>query len=139
MSIAIGEDHRALGDAVRRFVTDRCPPSVVRAAVDGELPARPPFWTELARPGWLGLHLPEEVGGQGCGLSETAIVVEELGRAAAPGPFLPTVWAGAVLQAGGGPLQVLGALARGEACGAVALGRPLHGRGQRRRVGGGIG
>ena len=33
MSIAIGEDHVALLDSVRRFTADRCPPAAVRAAV----------------------------------------------------------------------------------------------------------
>ena len=36
--------------------------------------------------GWLGLHVPEEHGGSGYGLEELVVVVEELGRAVAPGP-----------------------------------------------------
>ena len=39
--------------------------------------------------GWLGLHVPEEHGGSGFGLEELVVVVEELGRAVAPGPFVP--------------------------------------------------
>ena len=49
--------------------------------------------------GWLGLHLPEEHGGSGYGLEELVVVVEELGRAVAPGPFVPTVIASATLDA----------------------------------------
>ena len=37
-------------------------------------------------------------GGQGYGLVELAVVLEELGRAVAPGPFLPTALAAAVVQ-----------------------------------------
>ena len=51
--------------------------------------------------GWLGLHLPEEHGGSGYGLEELVVVVEELGRAVAPGPFVPTVIASAILAAAG--------------------------------------
>jgi alkylation response protein AidB-like acyl-CoA dehydrogenase len=40
--------------------------------------------------GWLGLHVPEHYGGQGFGLLELLVVVEELGRVVAPGPFVPT-------------------------------------------------
>jgi alkylation response protein AidB-like acyl-CoA dehydrogenase len=40
--------------------------------------------------GWLGLHAPEEYGGQGFSLAELLVVVEELGRVVAPGPFVPT-------------------------------------------------
>jgi alkylation response protein AidB-like acyl-CoA dehydrogenase len=46
-----------------------------------------------------GLHLPEEHGGSGYGLPELVVVVEELGRAIAPGPFVPTVIASAVVAA----------------------------------------
>ena len=50
MSIAIGDDHLALLGTVRRFTADRCPPSVVRAAVDAEAEALPPFWEDAGRP-----------------------------------------------------------------------------------------
>ena len=59
----------------------------------------PELWGELVALGWLGLHLPEDVGGSGYGLEELVVVVEELGRAVAPGPFVPTVIASAVLDA----------------------------------------
>src|SRR5687767_14137168 len=100
MSIAIGDDLLALLATVRRFTVDRCPPSVVRAAVDAEREALPPFWDELAGLGWLGLHVGEEDGGEGYGYAELAVVLEELGRALAPGPFLPSVLASAAISAG---------------------------------------
>ena len=59
----------------------------------------PPFWDDLAELGWLGLHIPEEYGGSGYGLPELVVVVEELGRAVAPGPFVPTSIASAVIAA----------------------------------------
>ena len=42
--------------------------------------------TTSSTSGWLGLHVPEEHGGSGYGLEELVVVVEELGRAVAPGP-----------------------------------------------------
>ena len=51
----------------------------------------------MAELGWLGIHLPEEHGGAGAGLSELIAVLDELGRQVAPGPFLPTVLASAVV------------------------------------------
>ena len=51
----------------------------------------------MAELGWLGIHLPEEHGGAGAGLSELVVVLDELGRQVAPGPFLPTVLASAVI------------------------------------------
>ncbi len=127
MSIAIGEDHLALLDTVRRFTASRCDPKVVRAAVDAAAETLPPFWDDLAGLGWLGLHLPEDVGGEGYGFIELAVVLEELGRVMAPGPFLPTVWASAAIHAGGGSAAVLRELAGGRTIGAVAHGAPLAG------------
>jgi alkylation response protein AidB-like acyl-CoA dehydrogenase len=85
----------------------------------------PEFWSELAELGWLGLHLPEDVGGSGYGLDELVIVVEELARAVAPGPFVPTVIASAVLAATADDEtrgRLLPGLADGSTVAAVALG-----------------
>jgi alkylation response protein AidB-like acyl-CoA dehydrogenase len=121
VSIAIGEDHLTLLAVARRFTADRCPPAVARAAMDAAADgdALPPFWSELAGLGWLGLAVPEAGGGQGAGHAALAVVFEELGRVVAPGPMLPTAWA-AGLVAGAGELQE--DLAAGRRVGAVALG-----------------
>jgi alkylation response protein AidB-like acyl-CoA dehydrogenase len=95
--IGITEEHGELRRSVRRWVESRCPPEVPRALLDAEVDTLPPFWEELAAQGWLALHVPEDVGGQGYGLLELAVVLEELGRAAAPGPFLPTALAAAIV------------------------------------------
>ncbi len=127
MSIAIGDDHLALLATVRRFIADRCPPLVMRAALEGPDDQRPPFWDDLAHLGWLGLHLPEADGGQGYGFAEVAIVVEEFGRALVPGPFLSTVLASALIDAGGAGRARLRGLADGTTVGSVALGPALTG------------
>ncbi len=121
MSIAISDDHRALLETVRRFTAARCGREVVRAAVDAEGEALPSFWDEIAALGWLGLHLPESAGGEGHGFAELAVVLEEMGRVLAPGPFLPTVWASAVVHAGGGSKEMVADLAAGHVVGSVAL------------------
>jgi len=100
MPIGIGEDHEELRRTVRRWLESRCPPDVPRALLDAESEAMPPFWDELAAQGWLAIHVPEEYGGQGFGLLELAVVVEELARALAPGPVVPTMLAAAVVAAG---------------------------------------
>ena len=41
----------------------------------------------MAKLGWLGLPFAEEYGGAGLGLVELALVLEEIGRAAYPGPY----------------------------------------------------
>ncbi|GAA3507681.1 hypothetical protein GCM10022416_60360 [Actinomadura keratinilytica] len=108
MAIGLTEEHEALAESVRGFAERAVPQAVVRAALEADEETRPAFWPALAEQGLLGLHLPEEHGGQGYGLLELAVALEELGRAAAPGPYLPTVLAAAAINASGN------AKARGE-------------------------
>jgi alkylation response protein AidB-like acyl-CoA dehydrogenase len=121
VSIAIAEDHLALLAVARRFTAERCAPAVARAAMDSVeagTETLPPFWDELAGLGWLGLAVPESEGGQGAGYTGLAVVLEELGRAVAPGPLLPTAWAAGVT---GGVPHMRADLAAGRRAGAVAL------------------
>ena len=126
MTLAVSDEHRQLAEAVRNWAGRHCQPSVVRSVVDGTGgPARyrEQLAPALAAQGLLGLHLPEQAGGQGYGLPELAVAAEELGRALLPGPFLPTVLASAVLTAAGTSLNgPLAGLADGSCTGAVALG-----------------
>ncbi|NIJ11804.1 alkylation response protein AidB-like acyl-CoA dehydrogenase [Saccharomonospora amisosensis] len=75
--------------SVRDLLADRCEPSALLARVEGEQPYDPALWRTLsAELGLAGLHVPESLGGQGASTRETALVLEELGRAVAPVPFL---------------------------------------------------
>jgi 3-oxochol-4-en-24-oyl-CoA dehydrogenase len=125
MPIAITEDHRALAQTVSEFLGARGARAAARNLLEADTERLPDFWAELGELGWLGLHLPESYGGSGFGLPELVVVVEQLGRAVAPGPFVPTVIASAVLAAAGPPdlqARLLPGLATGSAVGAVALG-----------------
>jgi alkylation response protein AidB-like acyl-CoA dehydrogenase len=124
MTIAITDDHRALGRTASEFLVKHDARGAARALLEANDEALPSFWKELAALGWLGLHLPEEHGGSGFGLPELVVVVEELGRAVAPGPFVPTVIASAVLaETAPADLRArwLPGLADGSIVGAVAL------------------
>src|SRR5690606_28421686 len=131
MAIGLTEEHEALAESVRGFAERNIPATAVRAALDAENETRPEFWPALAEQGLLGLHLDEEHGGQGFGLLELSVVLEELGRAAAPGPFLPTVLASAVIDASSNAkvrAELLPVLADGSRTAAVALDGELTGR-----------
>src|SRR5579875_1343671 len=101
MSIAITEEQRALARTVSDFLSARGARAAARDLLDAGSEPLPAFWAELAALGWLGIHLPEEHGGSGFGLPELVIVAEQMGRAVAPGPFVPTVAASATLAAAG--------------------------------------
>ncbi|MGH9291303.1 MAG: acyl-CoA dehydrogenase [Acidimicrobiales bacterium] len=129
MPIAVTEEHRRLGEVASSFATERACLEAARALLEGESARLPSFWAEMADLGWFGLHLPESFGGSGFGLSELVVVVEELAARLAPGPFVPTVAASAVILAAGSPEQAsrwLPSLADGSRSAAVGLGGGLE-------------
>ena len=101
MGIALTDDHRELEEVARAFLTSQKARWAARSLLDAADESRPPFWHNLVELGWLGLHIDEEHGGSGYGLPELVVVIEELGRAVAPGPFVPTVIASAVIAKDG--------------------------------------
>ena len=94
MPIGITEEHLALHAAARGWAERHSPPAVLRAQLEAGTEALPEFWPDLVAQGWTGLHLEEAFGGEGYGIPELAVVLEELGFAGAPGPFLATTLAG---------------------------------------------
>lgn len=125
MGIALTDDHRELSEVARSFLTAQKARAAARELLDAEEESRPTFWTDLAELGWLGLHVDEQYGGSGFGLPELVVVIDELGRAVAPGPFVPTVVASAVLAAAGSDEQkarLLPGLIDGSVTAAVGFG-----------------
>ncbi|NUP63964.1 MAG: acyl-CoA dehydrogenase [Nonomuraea sp.] len=122
MAIGLSEEHEALRESVSGWAERNIPSELLRSGSD----ERPPFWSGLAEQGLLGLHLPEESGGSGYGLLEAAVAVEALAEKLAPGPYVPTVLASAVIHASKRH-ELLEALADGTLTGAVALSAALTG------------
>ena len=99
MGLAVTDDHAELAATVRRWAEARGLLADARAALEApnrgaaghEGEVLPSWWAEVAEMGWLGMAVAVEHGGQGYGLAELAVVLEELGRWCAPGPLLPTV------------------------------------------------
>jgi 3-oxochol-4-en-24-oyl-CoA dehydrogenase len=131
MTLGLTEEHLQLAETVRGWAHRHCPADVVRAAADGpdsgSAHYRESLAPGLAEQGLLGLHMPEEDGGQGYGLPELAVAVEETGRALVPGAFLPTVLASAALVAAGVTGKLVTGLADGSKTGAVGLAAGLTG------------
>ena len=81
-------------------------------------------WKEMSELGWAGIFIDEDHGGQGLGIVELVILLEELGYALAPVPFLSNAAAGLALQLAGTDEQRerwLPGIASGEARGTVGL------------------
>ncbi|MEV0307626.1 acyl-CoA dehydrogenase [Nonomuraea fuscirosea] len=122
MAIGLSEEHEALRESVRGWAERNIPAELLRAGAGG----RPAFWPGLAEQGLLGLHVPEEHGGSGYGLLEAAVAIEALAERVAPGPYVPTVLASAVINASKRP-EHLESFADGTLTGAVALSGALRG------------
>ncbi len=125
MPIALSDEHEEQRRSARRWLAAHCPPEVPRALLDADVEEVQPVWKEMAAQGWMGIHLPEECGGQGFGLFELAVLLEETGRALVPGPLLPTVVTSALVAeatSGPGHRHLLPGLIDGSAPSAVYLG-----------------
>ncbi len=128
MPIAITDEHQELGATVRGLLSAHGALAANRALLESDDEPRPSYWQEMADLGWLGVHLPEEHGGGGATLSELVVVLDEIGRQVAPGPFLPTVLAAAVIARCGTAEQqarYLPGLADGTVTAALGLGGSL--------------
>ena len=129
MPIAVTEEHESLRRTAERWLETHCPPAEAHAVAEApeESADRPAVWEKMAAQGWLGLHVPEALGGQGFTLTEVAVVLEELGHALFPGPTLPTLLVSAALARHENTAVrdvLLPGLADGTVTAAVALGAP---------------
>ncbi len=120
MGIGLSDDHVELATTVRRWVGARDVTRIARLALEAPDGQVPPFWGELGELGWLGLAVAEEHGGQGYGLPEAVVVLEELGRVCAPGPILSTVVAAAAIDRWGVDRSLAADLASGAVVGGFA-------------------
>jgi alkylation response protein AidB-like acyl-CoA dehydrogenase len=102
MNFDFSDDLKQLRDQARRFLTEQCPPALVRRSLDGEEPYAAALWKEIANMGWIGAAIPEQYGGAGLGYEGLCVLAEEIGRAVAPVPFASTAYlaAEAILLAG---------------------------------------
>ncbi|OIJ66854.1 acyl-CoA dehydrogenase family protein [Streptomyces mangrovisoli] len=119
------EEEEALRAAVRDLLTDHCGPADVLARVESDAPHDLSLWKSLADGmGLAGLLVPEELGGHGATHREAAVVLEELGRAVAPVPYLASAVVATEALLESGDAELLGRLASGRAIGVLAVG--LH-------------
>jgi len=129
MDFGLNEEQELLKTTVRRFLTDRCPTTRVREIMETDTGHDESLWAGLVELGVTALLVPEQYGGLGSELLELALISEELGYGAAPGPFLGNAMATVALTEGladGGDANVIGPwlerIGAGEALGTVAIG-----------------
>jgi alkylation response protein AidB-like acyl-CoA dehydrogenase len=91
VGLALTDEHLELAATVRRWTASRQLIADARDLLEAPEDRLPTCWSELVEHRWARLAVSEANGGDGFGVAELAVVLEELGRAGLPGPFLPTV------------------------------------------------
>ncbi|TMJ72683.1 MAG: acyl-CoA dehydrogenase, partial [Alphaproteobacteria bacterium] len=113
MDIGFTEEQELLRDTARKFLVSQCPTKFVREMMATDAAVTEEFWRQLADNGWLGITYPEGAGGSGLGLVDLVVLMEEIGRAVMPGPYLATVLlGGTAIAVAGSPEQRRGWLPR---------------------------
>lgn len=129
MDFEYDDEQQALRDAVRGLVGKTYADHEHRRTTTKEAPGfDEKLWARMAEMGLLGLPFAEDDGGVGAGPVEIGIVCQELGRLAAPEPYLSAVvMAGGLVAACGSPEQraeIIRPLAEGELLPALAHAEP---------------
>ena len=90
MDLELSTQQQELRNEFRRMMSDCSGNDARRAAMDLTGAVDRGLWKRLADTGVFSLRMPEGDGGLGAGLAEAAIIHEEIGRAAVPGPVTVT-------------------------------------------------
>ena len=123
MNFDFTDDQQAIKRTAKEFLADRFALERVRELAESG-GYNDGAWKEMCELGWPGIFIEEGHGGQGLGVIELVILMEELGYALAPVPFLSNAAAGLALQFAGTPEQRerwLPGIASGEARGTVGF------------------
>ena len=91
MDFSYSEDQQALRELARKILEERVTHDRLKEIQKGPDRIDHELWRELAKANLLGVAIPEAFGGNGTGLPELLILCEEIGRAVAPIPVLPTL------------------------------------------------
>jgi alkylation response protein AidB-like acyl-CoA dehydrogenase len=96
----LSDDQLALRDGARDLLDGLAPTTRVRAVVDAGGGVDDALWGAMVEQGWPAVAVDEHAGGLGLGQVEVAVLLEEIGRHAAPAPFGSTVLALDALTSG---------------------------------------
>ncbi|HLU55614.1 MAG TPA: acyl-CoA dehydrogenase family protein [Pseudonocardia sp.] len=89
MDLTLTEDQELIRSTAREVLADR---TTVGGGFSADL------WKEVVELGWTGLAIPEAYGGVGEGFLEGCLLLEEMGVAQAPSPFLHTLVCAATIE-----------------------------------------
>lgn len=118
------EEQTMLRDSAAKYLADSYTFESRESLIQAGEPFSAEHWAVFAEMGWLAMPFPESLDGLGFGVSETAVLCEEMGRALVREPYLETVLlAGGMLQRAGAVNEV-SRIMSGESQAALALSEP---------------
>ncbi len=123
MNFDLSDEQRILVDTVASFAKKHSPVSRFRAMREDARGWSPELWKQMGELGFLGLSLPESVGGMGGTFVDAALVLEQLAMTLVPEPLLTSLVAAAPILALGTDAQksaFVGPVAAGDASLALA-------------------
>lgn len=131
MTLDLTADQRLFQQTAREFLAGTVPVATVRALGESATGFDRAWWRSATELGWTAMLVAEEHGGgsiSGRPLTELSLIAEELGRACAPGPFIPAnaVLAG-LASAGAGFGDTISGIAAGELVASWAIYEPGRG------------
>jgi alkylation response protein AidB-like acyl-CoA dehydrogenase len=125
MDFQPSETQTLLAGIARDFLTRHCPPTLVQKLAVDPRGFRDDLWKEMSALGWPGLLIPSALGGGDGTLLDVMILLEEMGRACLPSPYIHSAVVATSLLLGVGSRaqqeRVLPAMALGERLCALAL------------------
>jgi 3-oxocholest-4-en-26-oyl-CoA dehydrogenase beta subunit len=101
MNLSFNEDQQMLQRSFRDFFRKECSSEFVRRMEKSENGFSKEIWQKMAALGWLGLMLPEEYGGLNFGMMEMVVLMEEVGSACFPSPYLSSTLAALAIAESG--------------------------------------
>ncbi len=91
MDFTLSDDQNMLVDTVTNFTKKESPVDRVRKIRATDIGWDRKVWRHMGELGWLGVALPENVGGIGGSFLDAGLIIERLGTTLVPEPYIPSV------------------------------------------------
>jgi alkylation response protein AidB-like acyl-CoA dehydrogenase len=127
LDFGFNEEQEMLRESARGLLEKECPSTVVRRLIEDEHGYDADLWRKMAGLGWTGLVIPEAYGGANLSYVDLVLVLEEMGRALVPSPFIWTTMFAEALKSAGSDAHrqaLLPKIAAGELIATVAWMEP---------------
>ncbi|HXH09704.1 MAG TPA: acyl-CoA dehydrogenase family protein [Alphaproteobacteria bacterium] len=96
MNFGFSAEQELLRTNARAFLGKECTSAFVRQVMQDPTGDIPALWKQMAELGWMGMLIPEGLGGLGLTMIDLVVVLEEMGRVLLPGAYFPTVVLGGI-------------------------------------------